>query len=118
MESDGKQWAAQHFQLSPEVLISWELVSRGATVILWRKGDFSQHLWWGESNLVECTESHDSGLAMQKPKGRGMPRVYLGIRNVKPPGNLPSWEEYSVPEQQMSGLKKLTACYQQSRQYG
>lgn len=77
--------------------------------ILWRKGDFSQHLWWGESNLVECTESHDSGLAMWKPKGRGMPRVYLGTRNVKPPENLPPWEEYSVPEQQMSGLKILTA---------
>lgn len=28
------------------------------------EGDFSQHLWWGESNLVECTESHVSGLAM------------------------------------------------------
>lgn len=35
-----------------------------------------------------------------------MPRVYLGTRNVKPPENLPPWE-YSVPEQQMSGLKIL-----------
>lgn len=59
-ESASEQWAAQHFQTGLEVLISWELVSREATVILWGKGDFSQQLWCGESNLVECTESHGS----------------------------------------------------------
>lgn len=40
-ESDGEQWAAQHFQIGLEVLVSWELDSRGAIVIFWGKGDFS-----------------------------------------------------------------------------
>lgn len=92
-ESDGEQWAAQHFQIGLEVLVSWELDSRGAIVIFWGKGDFSAAMAGREQPWKAMAQ--DSSCRNQREVGSKS----LETRNVKPPGNLSLWEEDSAPEQ-------------------
>lgn len=95
------------FWLAFKVLISWEVVSRGARKSSFRGGCFSQQQYWGKSNLAECTEQWLRRPGLVETKGKWEAKVCVGTRNVMP-GSLPM-DKGTVQSNRVTA-EVLTAC--------